>query len=560
MDTHKVLKRISAGLLALILASGAFSAEIADNGFADGLAVAASAAETETKASELVRIKAKAPTCTQDGNCEYWYDPVSDRRYSDENGENEITKAQTVIEATDHNYGEPVFRSSRTPKGTWYISIYFNCSACENVLYGTLPAECTVISEPTVNAEGLVSLTADFKGEVGKYTMEAVIPKLSVTKYNALKPTCTDDGNIEFYIDENRTIYVLEGDTFVEYDGDVGIPATGHSYNEPVWSWSDDLTSATAKFTCEKCGKTETVKAAVAINDRPVTCTENGETVYTATVEFEGKTYTDVIKTGIAANGHSYNDSYDEPVWSWSDDLTSATAKFTCKYCGDEQTAEAVIFKKAVSPTYTSEGKTVYTASVTLNGKTYTDVKEVKIDKLPYTAPKITWQAGEGMVKLTWTAVENAEKYAVYEYVGGKWQALGQGTGTSFDIKNLKPGTNHGVAVIAKVGGKWVNDVSNAVTVSPKGEKMRPYPVVKSQTCKNRFRLKWSAVEDAEKYGLAVYQSGKWVPKVQFGADVTEYTSPSMKKGEYKLLVAAKVGGKWILDNADSRAVTVSPG
>ena len=480
MDTHKVLKRISAGLLALILASGAFSAEIADNGFADGLAVAASAAETETKASELVRIKAKAPTCTQDGNCEYWYDPVSDRRYSDENGENEITKAQTVIEATDHNYGEPVFRSSRTPKGTWYISIYFNCSACENVLYGTLPAECTVISEPTVNAEGLVSLTADFKGEVGKYTMEAVIPKLSVTKYNALKPTCTDDGNIEFYIDEKGTIYVLEGDTFVEYDGDVWIPATGHSYNEPVWSRSDDL--------------------------------------------------------------------------------TSATAKFTCKYCGDEQTAEAVIFKKAVSPTYTSEGKTVYTASVTLNGKTYTDVKEVKIDKLPYTAPKITWQAGEGMVKLTWTAVENAEKYAVYEYVGGKWQALGQGTGTSFVIKSLKPGTNHGVAVIAKVGGKWVNDVSNAVTVSPKGEKMRPYPAVKSQAYKNRFRLKWSAVAGAEKYGLAVYQSGKWVPKVQFGADVTEYTSPSMKKGEYKLLVAAKVGGKWILDNADSRAVTVSPG
>ena len=30
------------------------------------------------------------------------------------------------------------------------------------------------------------------------------------------------------------------------------IPATGHSYGEPVWSWSEDGKTCTVTFTCEK--------------------------------------------------------------------------------------------------------------------------------------------------------------------------------------------------------------------------------------------------------------------------------------------------------------------
>ena len=60
-----------------------------------------------------------------------------------------------------------------------------------------------------------------------------------------------------------------------------------HSYGEPVWSWSDDHTSAKAAFTCTDGDDTQTLDAVVTKSE------ETDKIVYTATVEFGGKTYTD---------------------------------------------------------------------------------------------------------------------------------------------------------------------------------------------------------------------------------------------------------------------------
>lgn len=45
-------------------------------------------------------------TCEEDGNIEYYYDEASDKYYSDEALQNEITKEDTVIPATGHDWGE----------------------------------------------------------------------------------------------------------------------------------------------------------------------------------------------------------------------------------------------------------------------------------------------------------------------------------------------------------------------------------------------------------------------------------------------------------------------
>lgn len=82
-----------------------------------------------------------------------------------------------------------------------------------------------------------------------------------------------------------------------------------HTWGNPVWSWSEDGKTCTVTFTCQndeahKATPAVTVTSAVKT---PATCTETGVTTYTATVEFNGQTYTDTKDVAdIPAAGHSY--------------------------------------------------------------------------------------------------------------------------------------------------------------------------------------------------------------------------------------------------------------
>jgi len=85
--------------------------------------------------------------------------------------------------------------------------------------------------------------------------------------------------------------------------------ALGHSYSEPIWSWSADGKICTATFTCENDEthkETPEVKVTSAVRT-PATCTETGVTTYTATVEFNGQIYMDTKDVAdIPATSHSY--------------------------------------------------------------------------------------------------------------------------------------------------------------------------------------------------------------------------------------------------------------
>lgn len=79
-----------------------------------------------------------------------------------------------------------------------------------------------------------------------------------------------------------------------------------HKYGNPVWTWADDYSTATAKFTCtdSRCRHEETVDANVTSE------TKDGIITYTATVQMYDNTYTDVktaYADGIGAElvGHS---------------------------------------------------------------------------------------------------------------------------------------------------------------------------------------------------------------------------------------------------------------
>lgn len=53
---------------------------------------------------KIVKVEAKAPTCTEDGNKEYWYCDRCGKYFSDEAGTTEINLEDVVIPATGHHY------------------------------------------------------------------------------------------------------------------------------------------------------------------------------------------------------------------------------------------------------------------------------------------------------------------------------------------------------------------------------------------------------------------------------------------------------------------------
>ena len=130
-------------------------------------------------------------------------------------------------------------------------------------------------------------------------------PKVDVTSAVKKPATCTETGVTTY-----TATVEFNGQTYTDTKDVADLPATGHSYGEPVWNWSEAGKTCTVTFTCEKDeNHKESPKVDVtSAVKKPATCTETGVTTYTATVEFNGQTYTDTKDVAdIPATGHSYD-------------------------------------------------------------------------------------------------------------------------------------------------------------------------------------------------------------------------------------------------------------
>ena len=177
-----------------------------------------------------------------------------------------------------------------------------------NTSIATVSEDGTVTAISAGNAT-ITATAADGSGISASCTLTVTHGKMVQTpKKDA---TCTVDGTEEYWMCE------ICGKHFEDESGTIPttpeenkIQATGHSYGEPVWTWSEDGKTCTVTFTCEKDEThKETPKVIVTSAEKtPGTCTETGVTTYTATVEFNGQTYTDTKDlTDIPATGHSYD-------------------------------------------------------------------------------------------------------------------------------------------------------------------------------------------------------------------------------------------------------------
>lgn len=233
--------------------------------------------------------------------------------------------------------------------------------------------------------------------------------------------TCTEKGTV---------IYTATAfDKSKDYSAE--LPAKNHSWNEPVFTFSTDGKSASAKRTCKNDSshveEVTNITATGVVTAQP-TCTEKGTTTYTAKATFGGVEksatkniqdvpakghnfsgaawyvtdgnysthYRDCVGYGAVAcdNGAGKTDShtadFNAPVFVWNG--YTATASRTCKTCGIEQDLGSASVTSQVSKkaSCTEDGIKVYTASVTVDGHTYTDAKNETLSQTGH-SPATTW-------------------------------------------------------------------------------------------------------------------------------------------------------------------------
>jgi hypothetical protein len=121
----------------------------------------------------------------------------------------------------------------------------------------------------------------------------------------------------------------------------VTVPKLGHDYGTPEFTWTADGTQASAKFTCQRTGCTDTEEGHVktvtaditAGTSVPSTCAVQGSALYTATVSSpDGKSYTDTKKIMLPLCAHTWASAYTVDVQAT--ETTAGSESIHCSVCG----------------------------------------------------------------------------------------------------------------------------------------------------------------------------------------------------------------------------------
>ena len=237
--------------------------------------LSASVVKTSTTHS-LTKIEAKDPTCTEDGNSEYWTCSVCGRYFSDENGTIEIEKDSWLISATNHSLTKT---EAKAP----------TCTEAGNSEYWT----CSVCGKLFSDENGTTEIEKD------SWVISAT--GHSLTKTEAKEPTCTEGGNSAYWTCSACGKYFSDenGTTEIEKDSWL-ISATGHT----------EVIDAAVSATCTEAGKTEGKHCSVC-----------GEVL--------------AAQQEIPALGHDWNEG---TVTTLPTETTEGVKTFTCKRCGVTKT------------------------------------------------------------------------------------------------------------------------------------------------------------------------------------------------------------------------------
>lgn len=321
----------------------------------------------------LVNVPSIQATCIQDGQIEYWVCEQCNKYFTDSSATTEISRESTIVLATGHEYDYDA------PKWKWngYSGAELQF-ICKNDLTHILlfNAKVTSISIPAAcEMDGKTTYTATAQVNSKTYSdqKEEDFPKTGhmIVEDAVKEATCEEDGLTAGTHCSVCDEVLLEQEVF---------PKTGHQYDltNAVWKW-DGFASAKLKVTCtHDASHVQEYVAVITSTTIDSSCISVGKTIFTATISIDDVCYTDQKEEIILPLEHEFD--FENIIWLW-ENTSKAVAQIPCK--SDPMHAlsfTAVLDKETIDATCTEPGKIIATASITVQGKTYTNQK---IETLP---------------------------------------------------------------------------------------------------------------------------------------------------------------------------------
>ena len=266
-------------------------------------------------------------------------------------GEEISRKTETTAVNPSNHVGETEVRGAKTAtcKEEGYTGDTY-CKACNNMVEQGKSIEKLAHTPTEAVRENEVSATCTAEGsydEVVKCSVcgetisseHKAIEKLAHTEVidTAVGATCTEPG-----LTEGKHCSVC-GEII---NAQQAVPARGHNYGT-TWTWTGEDGSVSVVLTCGTCGdKVDNLTAEVTSETTPATATQTGKTVYTATVTYDGKTYTDTHEVTIPATGGG---SGGGSSTGGSGDTTVTTYTLTVSYVFEDGSQAASTVRRTLS-------------------------------------------------------------------------------------------------------------------------------------------------------------------------------------------------------------------
>ncbi|MCR5663629.1 MAG: leucine-rich repeat protein [Oscillospiraceae bacterium] len=387
---------------------------------------------------------------------------------------------------------------------------YDTCTRCDYTSYTELPALGHDWGEPAYRWADDYSELAASRACV-RDPSHVETETVAVTARISIRPTCTEPGETTY------TSARFENPAFHRQSFSLrNVPATGHVWGEPTWTWAEDYRAATATFTC-KNDPSHIVELAATVTSEttdPQIGVE-GRIVYTAKVTLGEKEYTDEKTVAIPAL-----DGFTAPVLTEA--FNSATGvrvswkpvHDAVKYqllrknltIGEKQwhvvgeTTECTLIDKTVKSAsrYTFTVRPINAKGeegpIDETGRTCTYIAKADITDITVTA--------EG-VSLKWSKPAGAKNFRVMRRVDGvaKWTVLDVVLGTEY----LDTTAEKGVKYWYTVRGVSMDNTVLINSYNGTGWSMKPLetPVLtEAFNSATGVRVSWKPNEGAVKYRL----------------------------------------------------------
>ena len=147
-----------------------------------------------------------------------------------------------------------------------------------------------------------------------------------------------------------------------------------------------------------------------------------------------------------------------------------------------------------------------------------------------------------GTLRIGWSPISGAEKYAFYYIVDGKWHTVGTTTERNIVVTNLKDNVKYGFAIKGCINGLWT-EIRNSDIVYYTPDFSKPY-IIKAEPQDGKVALNWISVDGATQYAVYYTVGGKWYnagTTTALGKYVTGLTGGT----KYGFAVKAYVNGTW---------------